>query len=484
MKKTESFLNFILVVFLALALSGCNENKPKAKYVFYFIGDGMGIQHITATQNYLSGVDGTPIANESLSFTSFPITGFAQTYSNNRYITGSAAAGTALASGHKTTVNTIGLCPNHTDTLHSIAHYAHSAGFNVGVATSVSIDHATPAAFYAHQPLRSNYHAISHDMIRAGYKFYAGGGFKDPLGEKTDKPQGNLYKKGDQAGFYFTNSLLVPDSIIKSYKSIVYTLEEPVSGAALKYQIDAKEDDTSLAQVTSMGVDILDSPDGFLFMIEGGKIDWAAHSNDAAAVIHDVVALSDAVDIALQFYNKYPEQTLIVVTADHETGGMSVGVRENKYKSNVALLAKQKLSLDELEEKIDRFVSHNKAAPSFNDVLQFLSNPQVLGMQSETLTKSQLKRISDAYAATVLPQTPRQAEANSKLYKSYNPIAITAVQMLNEMAGIGWTTGSHTASHVPVYAIGAGDYLFSGQLNNTDIPQRIATAMGLQINFE
>lgn len=83
-----------------------------------------------------------------------------------------------------------------------------------------------------------------------------------------------------------------------------------------------------------------------------------------------------------------------------------------------------------------------------------------------------------------MPQTARQAEVNAKLYKSYNPIAITAVQLLNEMAAIGWTTGSHTASHVPVYAIGAGDYLFSGQLNNTDIPRRIATAMGLQIDFK
>ncbi|MDD4671767.1 MAG: alkaline phosphatase [Bacteroidales bacterium] len=484
MKKNRIIFHFAAAVFLTLPLLGYAKSEPKAKYVFYFIGDGMGIQHITATQNYLAGVEGAPMANKQLSFTTFPVTGFVQTYSDNRYITGSAAAGTALAAGYKTSVNTIGLAPNRIDTLHSIAYYAHNAGFNVGVATSVSVDHATPAAFYAHQPLRSNYHAISHDMIRAGYKFFAGGGFKDPFGKKTDNPQGNIFEKGQQSGFYFTNSLSVTDSVINSYKSIVYTLDKPASGAALKYQIDSNDDDVTLSQVTSMGIDILDSPNGFLFMVEGGKIDWAAHDNDAATVIHDVVALSDAVDIALQFYTQYPEQTLIVVTSDHETGGMSVGRRGSRYQSNVPLLAKQKLSLDQLNVEVGNFISRKKTKPTLNETIQFLSNPQVLGMDSKRLTKAQLKRMSDAYSVAVLPQTAKQAEANSKLYKSYNPIAITAVQLLNEMAGIGWTTGSHTASHVPVYAIGAGDYLFSGQLNNTDIPRRIATAMGLQVDFK
>lgn len=484
MKKVRVTILFAISLILALSFAGCNKSEPKAKYVFYFIGDGMGIQHITAAQSYLSGVEGNPFGNKHLSFTSFPVTGLAQTYSDNRYITGSAAAGTALATGRKTSVNTLGLSSDHTDTLYSITHFAHNAGFNVGVATSVSIDHATPAAFYAHQPLRSNYHAIGHDMVSAGYKFFAGGGFKDPLGKRTDNPQGNLFQKAEQAGFYFTNSLSVPDSIVSNYKSIVYTLENPSPSETLKYQIDISEDDVTLAQVTSMGVDILNSPNGFLFMIEGGKIDWAAHDNDAATVIHDVVALSDAVDIAIQFYKKYPKQTLIVVTADHETGGMSIGRNESKYKSNVALLAKQKLSLEQLNVELNRFLFEKKTKPSLSEVLQFLASPQILGMHSDSLSGIQLKRVSDAYTAAVMPQSARQTEENSKLYQSYNPIAITAVRLLNEMAGIGWTTGSHTASHVPIYALGTGDYLFSGQINNTDIPRRIATAMGLKIHAE
>lgn len=483
MKKIRGTILFALTLILALSFAGCNKSEPKAKYVFYFIGDGMGIQHITASQAYLSGVEGNPFGNKDLSFTSFPVASLAQTYSDNRYITGSAAAGTALAAGYKTSVNTIGLTSDHSDTLYSISHFAHNAGFNVGVATSVSIDHATPAAFYAHQALRSSYHAISHDMIRAGYKFFAGGGFRDPLGNKSKEPLGNLYEKAEDSGFYFTNNLSVADSILDNYKSIVYTLEEPVSGSSLKYQIDAREGDVTLSQVTSMGADILNSLNGFLFMIEGGKIDWAAHDNDAASVIHDVIALSDAVDVAVQFYKKYPKQTLIVVTADHETGGMSIGRRENGYKSNVALLANQKLSLEQLNAEVNSLVS-GKKKPTFNQVLQFLADPQVIGMVSDSLNGEQLKKISDAYIAATLPQTAKQIEMNAKLYRSNNPIAITAVRLLNEMAGIGWTSGSHTASHVPVYALGAGDHLFSGQLNNTDIPRRIATAMGLKIDYK
>ena len=484
MKKIRITIQFTIAVILALSLTGCSKSEPKAKYVFYFIGDGMGIQHITASQAYLSGVDGNHVGNKGLSFTSFPVTGFAETYSQNRYITGSAAAGTALATGYKTSVNTIGLSPNHTDTLFSISHYAHNAGFNVGIATSVSIDHATPAAFYAHQPLRNSYHAISHDIINAGYKFYAGGGFKDPLGEKTDKPLGDLFEKARNSGFYFTNNLTVADSVIDSYKSIVYTLEKPAASATLKYQIDSNEDDVTLSQVTSMGVDVLNSPKGFIFMIEGGKIDWAAHDNDAAAVIHDVIALSDAVDIAVQFYKKYPKQTLIVITADHETGGMSVGRRENGYKSDLTILANQKLSLEQLNVETNNFFSKNKVKPTFNEVLQFLANPEVLGMCTDSLSEIQMKTFSDAYLAATLPQTAKQNEWNKKLYGSYNPIATSAIQVLNEMAGIGWTSGSHTASHVPVYALGVGDYLFSGQMNNTDIPRRIAAAMGLKIDYK
>jgi len=153
MVKTKN-LGVIITLILAIWMhSGCTPEKKSnenAKYVFYFIGDGMGIQQINTTQAFMAATQSKP-GNVHLSFTHFPITGYSTTYAYNRYITGSAAAGTALATGSKTSINTIGLSHDHSDTLHSIAYHANNSGFKVGIVTSVSIDHATPSAFYAHQ---------------------------------------------------------------------------------------------------------------------------------------------------------------------------------------------------------------------------------------------------------------------------------------------------------------------------------------------
>jgi len=118
-------------------------------------------------------------------------------------------------------------------------------------------------------------------------------------------------------------------------KSVVYSAPNSASGSALQYEIDRSPSDVTLADITRKAIDVVDNPNGFFIMVEGGKIDWAAHDNDAATVIHDVLAFARAVDVAIDFYSKHPNETLIVVTADHETGGLSIGNRENKYDVHV-----------------------------------------------------------------------------------------------------------------------------------------------------
>jgi alkaline phosphatase len=477
-------LSIVSLVWISIIISlvGCtnvNSNQEKhAKYVFYFIGDGMSYQQLAATQAFLGALNDT-VENVELSFTNFPVTGVSTTNSFNRYITCSAAAGTALATGTKTSVGTIGLCHDHSDSLFSIAHVANKNGFKVGVVTSVSIDHATPAAFYAHQPNRDLYHEIAHDLIESGFRFYASGGLRDPEGKKSAAPRGNVFEKGSQNGFYFTNSLSISDSVLNAHKSIFYSSPNPALSSTLKYQIDNTSDDVTLAQITSAAINVLKDSDGFFLMVEGGKIDWSAHDNDAATTIFEVLAFSDAVAVAYEFYTKYPEQTLIVVTSDHETGGMSVGNRLNGYDTYIKLLANQKYSLDKFKLLVNNFLNNQQPRPSFNQVLNFLSIELGIGTPELPLSSKQIALLQEAYKANIALQTPDQRKKNKEVFGSSDPLAFTAMGILNQMAGIGWTSGSHTGSHVPIYAVGNGQHLFNGQFENIQIPTRIAKAMGV-----
>jgi alkaline phosphatase len=475
----------ILLVFTLIPivlLLGCNpsEREVKAKYVFYFIGDGMGIQHVNIAEAYLKSINGQ-IENKPLGFTQFPITGFSTTYAATRIITCSAAAGTALATGTKTSISTIGLNTDHSDSLYSIAFLANKAGYQVGITTSVSIDHATPAAFYAHQPLRDLYHNIGHDLIKSGFRFFGGGGLIDPSGDKSKNPQGDVFVRGKEMGVYFTQNLNIHDTIRSKYKTIVYTDPNPAGGKSFQYYIDKDSTSVTLAKLTSCAVDILFNPKGFFLMVEGGKIDWACHHNDAATTIGEVVSFSQAIDVAIEFYKKYPKETLIVVTADHETGGMSLGNRMLGYESNIAILANQKESFDEFNRKVIRFKEQHNQKPSFESYWNFIASELGIDNNGFSLSETQMYNLKKAYNASLGIQERTQIDIVLDEYGSYDPLTVAAIQVLNQKAGIGWTSFSHTGSPVPVYALGIGQELFSGQMDNTDIPRKIAKIMKISM---
>ena len=165
------------VLFFVLLTSGM-AYAQQAKYVFYFIGDGMGVNQVNGTEMYLAEQEGR-IGVKPLLFTSFPVASMATTFSATNSVTDSSAAGTALATGAKTYNGAIGMDDNKS-VLQSVAERAKKSGKKVGVTTSVSVDHATPAAFYAHQPDRGMYYEIALDLPKAGFDFYAGGGFLKP----------------------------------------------------------------------------------------------------------------------------------------------------------------------------------------------------------------------------------------------------------------------------------------------------------------
>ena len=461
----------LLIVVLAVILSSCGIQEQKAKYVFFFIGDGMGVSHVTLTKLYADSVlnDSTAVA-----FTRFPVSSLSTTYAHNRYVTCSAAAGTALSTGTKTSINTIGLTYDRTDTLYSIAKKFKEAGRKVAILTSVSIDHATPAAFYAHVGSRGSYYDIAKQLLKSNYDFFASGGFLEPYGSKPDSGAVSIYELGIQKGYKFTSTFTGVDSLVAAgARSIVYSAPNPAPSSTLQYEIDRTNSDVSLADITRKAIEVVDNPNGFFMMVEGGKIDWAAHDNDAATVIHDVLAFARAIDVAVEFYKKHPNETLIIVTADHETGGLSIGNRENKYDVHINLLKYQKVSKERLHKLIAEFKENNPKA-KFEDLLKLLADNTGLSKEVE-LSDSDIIMLKDAYISSFRNVKP----AEKTTYSETDPISKVAIQLINSKAAVGWTSGSHTGQPVPVFAIGNGQELFIPLLDNTEIPKNIIRASGI-----
>lgn len=475
----KTFKNYIfrisvfLFLFLFVSNAGFSQN---AKYVFFFIGDGMGLAHVAATEAYLAASQGVK-GFEELSFSEFPVTGFSTTYAGNRFITGSAAAGTALATGHKTTINTISMDAEKSHPLESIAEKAKKAGMKVGIISSVSIDHATPACFYAHQPERSMYYEIAMQLPESGFDFFGGGGFKDHTNSGSDI---SAYVHASQVGYTVTSTIDAFNGLKPGIQQVMAVGSVIEPSGALRYAIDQDETDIPLEDFVAKAIELLENPDGFFIMCEEGKIDWASHENDGVTVIHNVISLSKSVDEALDFYNRHPGETLIVVTADHETGGLTMGHSLTKYGTNYHLLGQQKVSAQQFTMIADSLfeIEQNQ---NFGFAMQMVEDYFGLGGASGIeLSEYEENLLYEAYLYAIGEKDLKSNEAYLR-YGGYYPLAATALRILNNKAGMAWTTWSHTGVPVPVYAIGAGQELFDGYYDNTDIPKKIMQAMGLEM---
>ncbi len=472
MKRTLSFMIFIAVAVMLLPQCQQSSQEKKAKYVFYFIGDGMGVNQVNGTEMYLAEKEGR-IGVKALNFTQFPIVNFATTYSKYNSVTCSAAAGTALATGTKTKNGTIGMDSLHEAPLYSVAVKAKEAGKRVGITTSVSVDHATPAAFYAHQPSRSMYYEIGTDLPKTGFDFYAGAGFLQPKSKK-DFAAPELYGFIEGAGYKIIRGNEAFEREYVDAVKAVLIQEEGAESGCLPYAIDRKAGDLTLAQITENAIRFLmkEPNEGFFLMVEGGKIDWACHGNDAATAFEEVVDMAEAVQKALDFYHQHPDETLIVITADHETGGIALGT--GKYALNLQALQYQKLSQEQLTNEIQALRAEKKNKVSWEDVRHLLS--EKLGFWKEIkLSEKQEARLKDIYTKSFGKGV---AKMEKDLYAENEQLAAEAIRILDAIALVGWTSGGHSAGVVPVFAIGAGSRLFSGKLDNTDIPRKIAEAAG------
>lgn len=469
MRKLYFLLSVVLsLVFLSSFSVDAARREKKAKYVFYFIGDGMGINQVNGTEMFLAEKEGR-IGVEALNFTTFPVRNFVTTYSAFNSVTCSAAAGTALATGEKTKNGTVAMNRECTAPLYSVAVKAKEMGMKVGIATNNSIDHATPACFYAHQPDRNMFYEIATDLPKAGFDFYAGSGFLNP--EKKDSV--SIYTLFDQAGYTVARGT---EDFLKKWEKadrIIFTQKDGADKNSLPYAIDRQIGDLSLEEITQGAIDFLskDADNGFLMMIECGMIDWACHNNDAAAMFCEVIDFQKSIQKAIDFYHQHPHETLIVVTADHETGGFVLGT--GRYELNLKALQNQKLSKDSLLKKIAALKASHNYAVTWEEVKKLLGDN--LGLWTRLPVRKTYEEELRACYEKAFGMNEQEITASSQA--AYQALVNTAVSVLNRMARIGWTSGGHSAGYVPLFVLGVGAENFEGKLDNTDIPKQIERLM-------
>jgi alkaline phosphatase len=382
--------------------------------------------------------------------------------------TGSASAGTAMACGVKTGPKRVAVTADGKAKLPSIAEMAKAVGMKVGIVSTVPIDHATPAAFYAKEASRNSYRNIALQLPVSGFDYFAGG---EPYGNapKSAQEGKTVVELAEQAGYTVVTdrkALLAAKPGGKLWASIA--TDYPKKG--LVYEMDRKgafADQPSVAEMTAKGIELLDNPKGFFLMVEGGRIDWAGHKNDAAAMIHDTIAMDQAVAEAMAFYKKHPRETLIVVTADHDTGGLKI-----LDATKIGQLKRQTMSFAALGAAYDRLKAGNvPAAKAMETILP------AAGLTDAT--DEEKTRLVEQYNKFL-----KNDRAGSDVYNPNNGYARLPALIVAERAGLGWTSGHHTPAAIPTTAIGAGAYSFKGTYENDELFFKIARAMQLAVPKE
>lgn len=456
------FRNYLFLLFAAVAL-GAAAKAPK--YIFYYIGDGMGMGPVMAAQNYNRNILGN---DKPLNMMQFPVVGWSQTWSANSDITDSAAAGTALSTGSKTKNSMLGMNAD-TVAVTSVAKILFDEGYGVAVATSVAPDDATPGAFYTHVPNRGMLYEIGCDMAASGYQFVAGAGLR---GTMTDGKPNDLLDRFSAEGVQIVRGPEGIDAI--SSDRVLVLNPEGGSDHNIGYTIDSIAGALTLPMIARAALTQLErtSPDKFFMMIEGGNIDHALHGNDGGAAIKEILNFDQALGVAFDFYRQHPDETLIIVTADHDTGGMAI-VKERGGKGGLANIDYQKVSKEEFSNFCKAMLKTRNIF-TWDDMKEYLS--ENLGFFTHIpvseKAEARLKKLFDDTFEL------RNTADQKTLYANFNAFAVEVFNMFNDASGLAFTTTSHSGNVVPVFAVGCGADALKGFNNNTDIPAAILRAVG------
>ena len=467
------------------------------KYVFLFIGDGMSYPQFQAASDYLGALDdpdyvkalpsidyekreGELNGPKRLNFMNFDVAGSAVTYDSCSFAPDSASTATSIATGYKTYSGMINVDLTGSTPYETIAEKLHSQkGWKVGIVSSVNLNHATPAAFYAHQASRNNYYEIGEELVNSGFEYFAGGGLKKVTGPDKDKT--SLYDLAANAGYKVTYTQADAEAVTAADGKVILIDEHLADSDAMDYEMDRQDGEWALADYVKKGIDVLDNDTGFFMMCEGGKIDWACHANDAGATVNDTLALADAVQVAIDFAKQHTDETLILVTGDHETGGLTIGFAGTDYDTYLDSLASQNISYAQFDEQYVEKYKENHT--SFEDAMKDVEKLFGLKLSGDendrlVLTDYEVQRLRTAYEfAMTDPDVEEYTQEQYVLYGTYNPFSVTVTHILNNKAGVDFTSYSHTGLPVAVFANGAGEEAFNGYYDNTEIYQKMASLL-------
>ncbi len=520
--KLKRMMAATLALATAVGLTACGTTKPSStapngdttstaqlnelkdekqpKYVFLFIGDGMSYPQFQTASDYLGAVadsdyrQALPSTDKNtrndavldgpvrLNFMDFDTVGTAVTYDSCSFAPDSASTATSISTGNKTYSGMINVDETGTKSYETIAEQLRDQkGWKIGIVSSVNLNHATPAAFYAHQPSRNNYYEIGQEMIDSGFNYFAGGGLKKVNG--PDKDRESLYDLATKAGYKVTFTQKDAEAITASDDKVILIDEHLADDDAMAYDLDRNESQWALADYVAKGIEVLDNPTGFFMMCEGGKIDWACHANDAGSAVNDTLALSDAVQVAIDFGKKHPDETLILVTGDHETGGLTIGFAGTNYDTYLDNLTNQKISYAKFDEQyVEQYKAEKTPFETAMKDVEQLFGLKMSGDEGDrmVLTKYEQDRLRTAYELAVTDNEVNLDQEQYVLYGSYNPFSVTVTHILNNKAGIDFASYSHTGLPVAVFAEGPGAENFDGFYDNTEIYARLASLLDIK----
>ncbi len=459
----------VLLLSCLFLLLGCGQLLAATpKYVFYFIGDGLGASQRQVAEYYAQQQGGDK--KLKLLMNRMDVAGINTTYSSDSLVTDSAAAGTALATGFKTNNGMISELPNG-QAVKSLIEAAQEQGWATGIVTTTRLTHATPAVFASHNPSRDAENEIAADMSDSGVDYLAGGGFrhfvkKDGALKSKRKDTRDLVQEMGSAGY----QTFVGEDQAAAFKAFKPQINAKVFSALtsshMPYELDrinGKAELPALADLVSKGIDVLATHNRpFFFMIEAGRIDHACHAHDVAGSIYDTLALDKSLAVALDFYNKHPQETLIVLVGDHETGGLGLGFAKN-YFLKMDAVKNVKASIED--------VMANVFSGDIDSYLKTVA--ERFGLADMT---------ADEQARLVAAAKQQDAGADdAATYGGYSPTQVAVASILSERANVEWTTFAHTATQIPMGAVGIESMRFMGFKDNTEIAATMAGILGLQL---
>jgi alkaline phosphatase len=464
--RRRVFTAIAIVLVFAINCVACAESNSleRAKGVILLIGDGMGINQVKS-----AGIYAQRILGKDLAINTIETSGLTTTHAANSKVTDSAAAATALYSGYKTNTGLLNILPDGTKVF-NVAAAAKKAGLSVGVVSTTRLTDATPAAIYASSARRDceDYIAGQLPEFSPDVVFGGGGAYFIPSSQKGSKrnDQNDIIElmKGRGYGFVENNSEL------KAVNSeIAYKLFGLFSTGNMAYILDREghktlSDQPSLADMTRKALSIVGrNPKGFFIMIEGGRIDHACHYNDIKNMITETLDFDAAVGVTLSYQKTHPD-VLVIVTADHETGGLTQ--REGtEFTIDPVPIEPIKRSLAFIENKI-------KTAPDRQDTILKSAGLNLTEEEAELLRNNQTKAIEDKPSGN-------GDKANLKFARSATLDALSMIT--SQRAKVDWTSFGHTEQPVMTRAVGPGEKLFSGSYDNTDIAKKIAEILNLSL---